>query len=142
MGLKAGVDIDCGSVYQRSAIKALNQGLISVADIDKALVNIFAIRMRTGEFDSSAKVPYALYPKELVGSKAHLELAKEVATKTPVLLKNDNSTKTNQKILPLNPSGLKKIALIGPQADKVELGPYSGRPAKENMPAVAKNQSR
>jgi len=133
MGLKAGVDIDCGSVYQRSAIKALNQGLISVADIDKALVNIFAIRMRTGEFDSSAKVPYALYPKELVGSKAHLELAKEVATKTPVLLKNDNSTKTNQKILPLNPSGLKKIALIGPQADKVELGPYSGRPAKENM---------
>ncbi|MTK54474.1 glycoside hydrolase family 3 C-terminal domain-containing protein [Paludibacter sp.] len=133
MGLKAGVDIDCGSVYQRSAIKALNQGLITVADIDKALVNIFAIRMRTGEFDPSAKVAYNLYPKELVGSKAHLELAKEVATRTPVLLKNDNSTKTIQKILPLNPAELKKIALIGPQADKVELGPYSGRPAKENM---------
>ena len=35
--------------------------------------------------------------------------------------------------MPLHPAELKKIALIGPQADKVELGPYSGRPAKENM---------
>ena len=68
-----------------------------------------------------------------IGSPANKALAKEVATKTPVLLKNNVSTKTNKKALPLNAAELKKIALIGPQADQVELGPYSGRPAQENM---------
>lgn len=137
-GLKAGVDIDCGSVYQRSTIDALNKGLISMADIDRALVNIFTIRMRLGEFDPPAQVPYAMSESSVVGSAANKALAKEVATKTPVLLKNDISTKTNKKALPLNPAELGTIALIGPQADKVELGPYSGRPAQDNLitPAV------
>ena len=132
-GLKAGVDIDCGSVYQRSAIDALNQGLITMSDIDRALVNIFTIRMRLGEFDPPAKVPYSLFPSSIIGSEANKALAKEVATKTAVLLKNDVSTKTNKKALPLNPAELETIALIGPQADKVELGPYSGRPAEEDL---------
>ena len=92
-GLKAGVDSDCGSVYQRSTIDALNKGLISIADIDRALVNIFTIRMRLGEFDPPAKVPYSLTQKELIGSPANKALAKEIATKTPVLLKNNISTK-------------------------------------------------
>jgi beta-glucosidase len=132
-GLKAGVDIDCGSVYQRSTINAFNKGLISSTDIDRALVNIFTIRMRLGEFDPPAKVPYSLFHKELIGSPSNKALAKEIATKTPVLLKNNICIKTNKKALPINPTELKNIALIGPQADKVELGPYSGRPSKENM---------
>jgi beta-glucosidase-like glycosyl hydrolase len=132
-GLKAGVDIDCGGVYQRSTIDALNKGLITIADIDRALVNIFTIRMRLGEFDPPAKVPYSALQPNVIGAQANKELAREIAQKTPVLLKNNINTKTNNKILPLNPTELKKIALIGPQADKVELGPYSGRPAKEDM---------
>ena len=133
LGLKAGVDTDCGSVYQTSAINALNKGLIKEADIDQALVNMFTIRMRIGEFDPKSKVPYALIQPNVVNSPAHIALAREVATKTPVLLKNNLVVKTNKKALPLNASELKKIALIGPQADKVELGPYSGRPAESNM---------
>ena len=132
-GLKAGVDCDCGSVYQTSTIDALNKGLISMADIDRALLNMFTIRMRLGEFDPPSKVPYALSQPGLIGSPANKVLAKEIATKTPVLLKNNISVKTNKKALPLNPAEIKKIALIGPQADKVELGPYSGRPSQENM---------
>jgi beta-glucosidase-like glycosyl hydrolase len=132
-GLKAGVDCDCGSVYQSSTIDALNKGLISMADIDKALLNMFIIRMRLGEFDPPSKVPYALTQPGLIGSPANKLLAKEIATKTPVLLKNNISVQTNKKVLPLNPADIKKIALIGPQADKVELGPYSGRPSQENM---------
>ena len=132
-GLKAGVDCDCGSVYQRSAIEALNKGLISTSDIDRALVNMFTIRMRLGEFDPPANVPYSKIQKDVIGSAAHKALAREIATKTVVLLKNDISIKTNRKALPLNPAELKTIALIGPQADQVELGPYSGRPAPENM---------
>jgi beta-glucosidase len=132
-GLKAGVDSDCGSVYQRYMIEALKKGLITIGDVDRALLNTFTIRMRTGEFDPLSKIPYAQFQTNTVSSPANKALAKEIATKTPVLLKNNVSTKTNWKILPLNGALLKKIALIGPQADKVEIGPYSGRPAPENM---------
>ncbi|HNW49801.1 MAG TPA: glycoside hydrolase family 3 C-terminal domain-containing protein [Prolixibacteraceae bacterium] len=133
LGLKAGVDSDCGSVYQRSAISALEKGLITMADIDRALLNVFTIRMRTGEFDPSAKVPYAQYQPNMVNSPANKSLAYEVATKTPVLLKNNAVASTNKKALPLHLSEIKKIALLGPQSDEVELGPYSGRPAEESM---------
>ena len=47
MGLKSGVDTDCGGIFQTSALDALKEGLITEADIDKALVNIYSIRMRT-----------------------------------------------------------------------------------------------
>jgi len=132
-GLKAGVDSDCGSVYQRSTMDAFHQGLITMAVIDRALLRIFTIRMRTGEFDPPGRVPYALYLPARVNSPAHQALAREIATKTPVLLKNNPSTKTNRQALPLHAGEIKKIALIGPQANEVELGPYSGRPEQENM---------
>ena len=48
MGLKSGVDTDCGSVYQTSALEAIKQGLITEADMDLALTNMFTVRMRTG----------------------------------------------------------------------------------------------
>ena len=133
MGLKAGVDSDCGSVYQANAIDALEKGLITMADLDRALLHMFTIRMRTGEFDPVGRVPYSQTQANIIGSPANKSLAKEVATKTPVLLKNKIVTKINSKALPINPADIKKIALIGPQSDKVELGPYSGRPAQENM---------
>ncbi|HES59243.1 MAG TPA: carbohydrate-binding protein, partial [Caldithrix sp.] len=132
-GLKAGVDSDCGSVYQRSAIDALNKGLLSIAEIDRALVNMFTIRMRLGEFDPPGMVVYSNTEQNVVGSPANKALALEVATKTPVLLKNDISIKTSKKALPLDPKAIKKIALIGPQADNVFLGPYSGRPSRDNL---------
>ena len=131
-GLKAGVDSDCGSVYQRYAISALEQGLITMADIDRALVNVFTIRMRTGEFDPEPMVPYALYPVPMVNETRYQALAEEVATRTPVLLKNETVKGADSRALPLKASGLKSIALIGPQADKVELGPYSGRPEESS----------
>jgi beta-glucosidase len=133
MGLKAGVDTDCGSVYQSGAIDAVKQGLLTEAEIDQALVNMFTIRMRIGEFDPKSQVPYAQIQADVVNAPAHAALAVEVATKTPVLLKNNLITKTNKKALPLKADEIKKIAVIGPQADKVELGPYSGRPSESNM---------
>ncbi|MEO6849634.1 MAG: glycoside hydrolase family 3 C-terminal domain-containing protein, partial [Mucilaginibacter sp.] len=128
MGLKAGVDCDCGSEYQGSAIQALKNNLIAEADMDKALVHLFTVRMRTGEFDPKSKVPYAGIKPSIVNDPSHNDLAIEVATKTPVLLKNTLVSKTGQKALPINPGAIKKIAIIGPQAESVELGPYSGKP--------------
>jgi beta-glucosidase-like glycosyl hydrolase/regulation of enolase protein 1 (concanavalin A-like superfamily) len=129
-GLIAGVDSDCGSVYQRFALSALEKGLITEADMDRALVNMFTIRMRTGEFDPVTRVPYALFPPSTVNSERSQAIALEVATRTPVLLKNDivAGSEAGRKALPIDLKEIKSIALIGPQADEVELGPYSGRP--------------
>ena len=132
-GLKAGVDSDCGSVYQRSAISAYEKGLITMADIDRALVNMFTIRMRTGEFDPEEMVPYTKFPASVVNSAANQALSIELASRTPVLLKNEQMSGKDHKALPLIASEIKSIALIGPQADDVELGPYSGRPEQSSM---------
>lgn len=126
MGLISGVDNDCGSVYQTSALDALKQGLITEADMDKALVNIYTIRMRLGEFDPQNIVPYAGINSSIINDPSHNDLALEIATKTPVLLKNNVVSKTGKKALPLNANTITKIAVLGPQADKVELGDYSG----------------
>jgi beta-glucosidase len=128
MGLKSGVDNDCGGVFQTSALEALKQGLISEVDMDKALVNIYAIRMRLGEFDPKNIVTYSCIKPNIINDPSHNDLAVEIATKTPVLLKNEMVLKTGKKALPLNLNTIKKIAVLGPQCDKVELGDYSGEP--------------
>jgi beta-glucosidase-like glycosyl hydrolase len=132
MGLKSGVDSDCGSVYQTSTIDALGKGLITEADIDQALVHMFTVRMRIGEFDPPSKVPYSSIDSSVVNSPEHVALAAEVAKKTPVLLKNNLKKNSDKKILPLNASEIKKIAVIGPMSDLVELGPYSGTALDKN----------
>ena len=71
-----------GSVYETSAINALNQGLITEADIDRALVNLFTIRMRIGEFDPPSKVPYSKIDSTIVNSPEHVAFAAEVAKRT------------------------------------------------------------
>ncbi|WP_372652096.1 glycoside hydrolase family 3 C-terminal domain-containing protein [Draconibacterium sp.] len=126
LGLKAGVDTDCGGVYQAHALGALEKDMLTQADIDKALINIFTIRMRLGEFDPTEIVSYAGIKPDIVNDPAHNDLAIEVATKTPVLLKNEVTVQPAEKALPLNTKHIKKIAVLGPQADKVELGDYSG----------------
>ena len=126
MGLISGVDNDCGGVYQTNALDALKKGLITEAEMDKALVNIYAIRMRLGEFDPQNIVSYAGIKASIINDPSHNNLALEIATKTPVLLKNAVVSKTGKKALPLNAGAIKKIAVLGPQADKVELGDYSG----------------
>lgn len=133
LGLKSGVDCDCGDVYQATAADAVKTGLLSEADIDKALVNLFTIRMRMGEFDPSSRVPYSSIQPCVLNAPGHTELAVEVATRTPVLLKNSQVATTGKKALPLNAGVLKKIFVTGPKADVVDLGPYSGRPLKENL---------
>ncbi|MBN2698987.1 MAG: glycoside hydrolase family 3 C-terminal domain-containing protein [Bacteroidales bacterium] len=126
LGLKSGVDTDCGGVYQNHAIAAIEKGLLTGGDIDKALVNMFAIRMRLGEFDPPRMVPYAGIKPGIINDPSHHDLAIEVATRTPVLLKNDAAVTTGNKALPIDLGHIKKIAILGPQADQVELGDYSG----------------
>lgn len=124
--LKAGVDSDCGGEYQSNAIEALNRGLISISDIDRALVNMMTIRMRLGEFDPPSMVPYAGIRPDIINQPSHNDLALEIAAKCPVLFKNEHVDSDGTKLLPLKPEKIKKIAVLGPHANRVELGDYSG----------------
>ena len=126
LGIISGVDTDCGGVYQNHTLKALEKGLLTQGEIDKALVNIFSIRMRIGEFDPPDIVPYAGIKPSIINDPSHNDLAIEVATKTPVLLKNNVVTGKDNKALPIDLNKINRIAVLGPQADRIELGDYSG----------------
>ncbi|GAB3231913.1 glycoside hydrolase family 3 protein [Glycomyces halotolerans] len=94
---------------------ALQRGLIDENDVDTAVRRNLHVRFGLGEFDPED--PYADIDDAVVNSPEHRTLAREAATQSITLLKNDG-------ILPLRPS--KKLAVIGPLADKVMEDWYSG----------------
>ncbi len=117
----AGCDLNCGTMYRQYAQEALNEGLLEVKDLDSAVERILSARFRLGEFDPPDMVPYSSITKDQLDSKAHRDLALEVAQKSMVLLKNNG-------ILPLKKNKIKSIAVIGPNAAEAQLGIYSGYP--------------
>ena len=127
MAVKAGCDLNCGCTYQYIPA-AVEQGLLSEADVDRSVTRLFRARFLLGMFDPPGRVPHAAIPYELNDSKAHRELARAAARESIVLLKNDG-------ILPL-PRDLESIAVIGPNAhdDQVLLGNYFGIPSLSVTP--------
>ncbi|MGH9941183.1 MAG: glycoside hydrolase family 3 C-terminal domain-containing protein [Pyrinomonadaceae bacterium] len=124
LAVKAGTELTCGYEY-RALIPAIEQGHISEREIDTAVKRLFTARFRLGMFDPPEMVPYARIPFEVNDSATHRELARDAARESLVLLKNDN------RQLPLR-KDLKTIAVIGPNADSLEvlLGNYHGIPSK------------
>jgi beta-glucosidase len=111
---------------------ALAQGLITEADIDKNLRGVFRVMIRLGMLDPHGSEPYAHIGFDAPVSGASLDdpwwweknkaLARKVTDESIVLLKNEGG------LLPLKPGDVKRIAVIGPLADKVALDWYSGTP--------------
>lgn len=120
MALLAGCDVNCGSVYLHLQA-ALDEGRITEEDIDRALMRLLMTRMKLGMFDAPEHVPYAAIPVTANNTKAHQEKNLKAARKSMVLLKNDHA-------LPLEPTKLRRIAVIGPNADSREAlkGNYYG----------------
>ncbi len=129
--VRAGTALNCtGAEYTFPNIEeAIKAGILSKDVIDRALTRVFTIRMRTGEFDPANEVPYTKITKSVIQSPVHQKLAEEVAENSLVLLKNDTVAGTNMPMLPIVPSSLKKIVILGDLADKVTLGGYSGNPS-------------
>ena len=88
--LKAGDDLNCGRAYN-SLGEALKEGLVSEADIDRALTRLFTARFRLGMFDADGKNPYADIPVSENNTAAHRQLALNAARESIVLLKNDGT---------------------------------------------------
>ena len=133
MALKTGTDLNCGDHHGNTfsyLTEALERGLVTQDDIDKALKRLMYARFKLGMFDDAQNVPFSQKAIELVGSKEHLALTEEAARKSLVLLKNDS-------LLPLK--GTEKIALIGPNANNnaILVGNYHGTPVKPTTPKLA-----
>ncbi|HWS89439.1 MAG TPA: glycoside hydrolase family 3 C-terminal domain-containing protein [Pyrinomonadaceae bacterium] len=128
VAVKKGTDLECGDVY-RALVSAVKQGRISEGEIDTAVKRLFEARFRLGMFDPPELVRYARIPFSENDSPAHRQLALEAARASIVLLKNERNT------LPLR-KDLKSIAVIGPNADDVQvlLGNYHGQPSRATTP--------
>lgn len=119
--LKAGIDsfTDDPELVINSAWKALEYGLITEEDINRAISNSLRVRFRLGEFDEDVSKKFYVPPTKIC-DKEHSNLAYEAALKSVVLLKNEN------KFLPINKEKVNKIAVIGPLANKNYNDWYSG----------------
>ncbi|NCB07823.1 MAG: glycoside hydrolase family 3 protein, partial [Bacteroidia bacterium] len=122
IAVKNGTDLNCGASYPHLA-EAVKRGIIDESEIDVAVKRLFTARFKLGMFDPDEKVPYAQIPFSVNTSEKNNELALEAARKSIVLLKNENH------VLPLS-KGVKRIAVIGPNADNWEalIGNYNGIP--------------
>ena len=122
MAVNAGCDLNCGGTF-KFLKSAVSKGLVTEETLDRSVQRLFEARIRLGMFDPSEKVPYNAIDPEVIDCPAHRSLALEAARRSMVLLKNDG-------LLPLN-KGLKKLAVIGPNADSlaVLLGNYNGTPS-------------
>ncbi len=119
LALSRGVDLNCGDTYTKLP-EAVRQGLLKESQVDSALAILLRTRFKLGLFDGLNATPYDKLGPEVVNSAAHRALAKEIALKSMVLLKNNG-------VLPLRPD-LGKYFVTGPNATSVEalLGNYYG----------------
>src|SRR5690606_36601971 len=116
VALRLGVDLECHTATLSDTAgldaryrEALERGLITEADIDRALVRLFSARLRNGDLPGVRPLSTADAAPADVGRAEHGVVALEAAEKSLVLLKNDG-------VLPL--AGVApRIAVIGPFGD-------------------------
>ncbi|MBJ2175904.1 glycoside hydrolase family 3 C-terminal domain-containing protein [Aureibaculum sp. A20] len=121
VAIEGGLDLECGDdIYAKHLLTAYKNGLVSQASIDKSVIRVLRARFKLGIFDSTEKNPYTKISPDVIGSKKHQDLALETSRQSIVLLKNHNNT------LPLNSDKIKKIAVVGFNANQVVFGDYSG----------------
>jgi beta-glucosidase len=130
LAVDAGVDMDMtGDVYIKDVAALVRTGRIDRALIDECVRRILTTKFRLGLFER----PYADPALEaaVTLAPAHLELAREAARHSFVLLRNEGG------ILPIPPEA-KTIAVVGPLADDHEapLGCWSARGKKEEVVSV------
>lgn len=131
-GLTSGADLDCQDNYYSQVLDdARDQGLVSEADLDVALVRIFTERMRLGEFDPAASVPWrsSQYTTAVqLGNANHTAVADQMSNEAPVLLKNEAPIGSATPALPLKAAQADNVVLLGYLGREANLGGYSGTP--------------
>jgi beta-glucosidase len=110
--VEAGLDIEMPYMQQRMerVPKAVADGTLSVEVVDRCVERIVATLLRFAHaFDRERD-------SSVLACEAHRALAREAARKTFVLLRNEGD------LLPLDPSKLRRVAVIGELAAKPNIG--------------------
>lgn len=110
LAVKAGIDMDMVSEgYSSSLADAVRKGIIDEALVNRSCRRVLELKQKLGLFED----PYKFCRESEAcenGNASNMAMAREVASRSIVLLRNESSA------LPLAPD--KKIALVGPLADR------------------------
>ena len=123
--IKAGVDLEAPfDECYRHLVSLVEEGELDERIIDQAVRRILTAKFEAGLFEK----PYVDEERTrvIINKKEHIELALKIAEESIVLLKNENA------ILPLDNSNDLTLALVGPNADRVQFGDYSYSKRKED----------
>jgi len=121
MAIDAGVDSETPDGEAFALLPALvRSGRVRQADVDAAVRRILRLKFEAGLFEH----PYvdAASAEQKTATPDAVALAREAARKAIVLLKNDRG------LLPLYPSRIKRLAVLGTHARDTPIGGYSDEP--------------
>lgn len=126
--LKAGIDMDMtGAVYLKYLRRSLDEGRVSLRQIDDAVRRILRQKFLLGLFDDPYRYLDSLRERETLGKPEFRAKAREIAARSIVLLKNDGG------VLPLDPGSRMTVALVGPMvSERASLnGAWAGSGVRE-----------
>ncbi|MBK7525089.1 MAG: glycoside hydrolase family 3 C-terminal domain-containing protein [Saprospiraceae bacterium] len=110
LAIQAGVDMDMqGGVFQEKIKDGINDGRIKEEQINQSVRTILKIKKDLGLFEDPFKYSSKERESNTILSKAHLEASHDMAKRSIVLLKNDNTLPLKDKTT--------KILVTGPLAD-------------------------
>ena len=117
LALKAGTDMDMVTAgFLDTLESALEEGLISETDIDRACRRVLETKYRMGLFDNPYKYCDPERPARDIFTREHRDAARRIAAESFVLLKNEpfegQGKKSSRPVLPLEKQGT--VAVIGP----------------------------
>lgn len=113
--VRAGLDVEMPyrMVRAQHLRKALDHGEVSWKDVDDSVTRLVATLLR---FDEVLSAPAP--PRQVLGAPEHRALAREVAARSVVLLRNEGIE--GSPVLPLQAGS--QVAVLGPLADSVNIG--------------------
>ena len=119
--IKAGINLECGSILQSDVQAAMDRKLITIADVDNALKENLHTQIKLGFYDSATANPYSGYGADSVNNSYHRMLALQMAQESMVLLQNNG-------VLPLQKDQYTSIMVAGANAasNEVLFGNYHG----------------
>ena len=122
--IKAGVDsmTDSNNLMSTAAREAIQAGILTEEDLDKAIGNMYRTRLKLGMFDEPGSNPYDAVTEADLNSEAHQDVARRVSRESVVLLKNEDG------VLPVVAEKAEDIALIGLMGDVWFHDWYGGEP--------------
>ncbi len=150
LAIEAGVDIDmCTTCYCRNLEQLVQEGVISEALVDEAVLRILELKNRLGLFENPYKDADEQEEKELILCKEHREEARKAAADTFVLLKNEgilplekscgeNLSRENSSRENFSQEKGKTVAYIGPHVENRQItGAWSMFAREEDTVSIA-----